>query len=183
MRRGARIGDGTAGEEAVRGAAGGEVQRVEGSRPPLAAAIRIGTELEEHVDHREVVRAVDDRGRIEREQGRVDHLPEGGLLLEDPAHCVGVAPVKRGGDPLVRGTPLLLDRVDVLPERGPIGEAVLACENELSVAERDALLVGEDGADAVARFGVAGGEGLQQLLRLLLLLREAGSARQGAAER
>ena len=86
-------------------------------------------------------------------------------------------------DSLVGWTPLLLERVDVLPERRPIGEAVLAREHELRVGENDPLLVGEHGANAVARVGVAGGEGLQQLLRLLLLLREAGVARQGATER
>ena len=125
----------------------------------------------------------DDRRRVEREERRVDHLPERGLLLEDAPHGVRVAPAECRGDPLVRRTLLLLERVDVLLERRPIGEAVLAREHELRVAEHDALLVGEHGADAVARFGVAGGEGLEQLLRLLLLLREAGSARQGATER
>ena len=58
MRGGARVGDRTRGEEPVRGVAGGDVQRVEGARPPLAPPIRIGAELEEHVDHREVVRAL-----------------------------------------------------------------------------------------------------------------------------
>jgi hypothetical protein len=156
---------------------------VEGAGPPRAAPVRIGAELEEDVDHRDVVGAVDDGGRVERKEGRVDHLPQGGLPLEDAAHGVDVAPAEGGGDALVRWPSLLLECVDVSLERGPIVEAVLARQHELRVGEGDGLLVGEHGADAVACFGVAGGEGLQELLRLLLLLRETGTAGQGTAER
>ena len=57
MRRGARVGDRAGSEQTLGGCAGRAVQRVESARPPLAPPIRIGAELEQHVDDREVVRA------------------------------------------------------------------------------------------------------------------------------
>jgi hypothetical protein len=103
------------------------------------------------------------------------------MLLHETAHGAGVAAVK-GVLHLLDGIRLDSLSVDVTLERRPAREAVLAREDDLRVGEGNAPLVGEHGADAGTCLGVAGRERLQELFRLLLLLREVRAIGQGTAE-
>ena len=67
-------------------------------------------------------------------------------------------------------------------ETGPIAEAVFARQSKLRVSERDALLVRERVANAIARFRVARFEGSKQLFGQRLLLVEVRTGRKLPAE-
>jgi hypothetical protein len=103
------------------------------------------------------------------------------MLGEDTAHRGCIAAPKCIMN-LLDGIRLSGLGFDVTFERRPAREPILAREHELRVGEGDALLVGEHGADTGSCLGVAGRERLQQLFRLLLLLREIRAIGQGTAE-
>ena len=78
---------------------------------------------------------------------------------------------------------LALLRNDVLPERRPVLEAVLAGDDELRVGQYDSGFVGQDGPDTAVRFGVSSSKGLEQLPGLPFLLVEIRRRRERSGER
>src|ERR1700680_62575 len=105
------------------------------------------------------------------------------MLLEERPDRFGVMSLERVMDPHLRRTCCLVTGFDVLLERRPVVESVFAREHELRVGEGDLLLVRQYRADAGARLGVAGSEGLKQLLRDLLLLCEIRAGWERTTER
>ena len=179
----AGVGNGTGGDQSIGRRAHRGVQSVEPARPPLTAPVRVRAELEEHIHHLDVVRVRDDRRRIEVEDRVVDALAELRVLLKHAPHRARIATSKRVVQALLGRSPVIRVGVDVLLERRPAREPVLAREGELRIGERDLFLVGEHGTNARLCFGLACGERLQQLLRLLLLLCEVRMCRERPAER
>ena len=96
VRGGAGVGNRARCEQPVGGGAGGDVQRVKPSCPPIAPPIRIGAELEQHLDHGEIVREGDDGRLIEGERRLVD-IARG---AQDASRKAAARRARRGG-----GTP------------------------------------------------------------------------------
>src|SRR5688572_3528803 len=94
LRRGARVRHRACGEQTLGRTTGGGVQGVKAACPPVAAAVGVGAELEEQLDHREVVGVGDDRRRVEPEHRLVDVLAELRMLLEEMSYRTCVAPVE-----------------------------------------------------------------------------------------
>ncbi len=169
------IGYGTGGEQAFRSRSRRHVQGVKRTRPPFTARIRIGTEFEQHLDHRRIVRTRHDGRRIEWEEGRVDERPELGVRRQQPSDGPCVALLHRVVQLIVRRTLDSEALFDVPLERGPVGEPVLARQHELGVGQHDARLVGEHCAHAGARLWLVAGNRAQQFFCLGFLLREIGA--------
>ncbi len=151
--------------------------------PPIAAPVRIGTEVEENVDHRAVLRECDNRRRIERKHRLVDSLAELFVCLEQRAHRGSVMPAEGVAHALFRRTSWFHTRFNVLFERRPIAEAVFAREDQLRIGKGDLLLVRQHFPNTCSCLGIAGIEGLKQLFCLLFLLGEIRSRRERTGER
>jgi hypothetical protein len=93
MRGGAGVHHGTRGDQTLGGRACRGVERMEAARPPLATPIGIGTEIEQHVDHRRIAGVRHDRRRVEGKQRLVDPLAELGML-DQATHGAGIPAVK-----------------------------------------------------------------------------------------
>ncbi len=104
------------------------------------------------------------------------------MCRHDPAHTSRIAFGDRLPEALDRrhGVGPALD--DMIAERPPAHESILAGEHELGVSERDGRFVGELGADACDRFAIAGVIRSQKVLSELLLLLEVRTRGQRPAE-
>ena len=118
------------------------------ARPPIAAPIRIGAEVEEYIDYCWVAGEGYDRWRIEGEQRLVDSFAQFGVPLEEDPHGICIPPPERVINALFRRSCRLGAGFDLLFERRPVAESVFTRENELRIGERDLLLVRQDRADA-----------------------------------
>ncbi|MDP9362505.1 MAG: hypothetical protein M3P29_13770 [Acidobacteriota bacterium] len=125
------------------------------ARPPIAAPVRVGTEVEENIDHREIPSAGNDGRRIESEQRLVDLFAQFRMALEECPHGIRVVPAERVMHALFRRTCRFSAGFDVVLERRPVAESVFAGEDELRICECDLLLVGQYSADSGACIGVA----------------------------
>ena len=94
MRGRARVNRCARGDESFRGRAGRRIQRVKSAGPPLAAPVRVGAEVEQHVDHRGIVGERDDGGSVEAEHGLIDPPAELGAF-EETTHLLGVMTAER----------------------------------------------------------------------------------------
>ena len=171
-RRGAGVGDRAGGDQPIRDHAACGVERRKSARPPVAAPVRVGAELQECVDelHASAAGNGNERGRIEAKGGRVDDATQLFTKREQATQGRGVSVAHGTPEQLVRRLPLDVERLDALLEGRPVRETVLAREHELRVGESDPLLVRECSAHARASFRIATAQRCEQLLGELLLL-------------
>src|ERR1700730_2317582 len=95
VRRRASVGDGACCDQSVGGGTSCSVERVKSARPPIAAPVRVCTEVEEHVDNRWIACEGHDGRRIEGEQRLVDPFAELRVLLEKAPHGICIMPRER----------------------------------------------------------------------------------------
>jgi hypothetical protein len=93
----ARIGNRSGLHQPGRDVAAGEVERVKAAGPPVAAAVRIGAELEQELDHGQVpgAREVDEGRSVEREDGSIDQARRSRQALDERAQSLEVATLER----------------------------------------------------------------------------------------
>jgi hypothetical protein len=156
MSRRASIGDGTGCDQSVCGGTRCRVERMKSARPPIAPPVRVGPEVEEHVDHRWIACEGYDGRRIESEQSLVDPFAELRVPLEEDPHRFCITAPERVMHALFGRSCSISAGFDVLLERRPVAESVFAGEDELGICEGDLVLVRQYSADAGARLSVAG---------------------------
>src|ERR1700730_11772386 len=89
------VGNGSVRNQPFGGCPGRGVEGMESARPPITPPVRICAEIEEHVDHREIVGEGDNGRRIERKQRVVDSRAELRICLEEHANGACVATSER----------------------------------------------------------------------------------------
>src|SRR5512133_2786550 len=86
---------------------GGTVQRMKPATPPVAPSIRIGAELQQYIDHLDLIvpRHSNQRWRIEPKDRRVDARSQLLVLLEHCTQSARVAVANRALEALDRRPP------------------------------------------------------------------------------
>ena len=181
MGSGTGVRNGARGEQPFCRESSCRMQRMKAASPPGAALVRVGAELQQHLDHVRIAGTGHQRWRVEGEKRHVDHGPEFRMARQQLPRGGGVAAHHRVMQLLVRCAHGLCARLQVVLERGPIGEAVLPRQHELCVGENEAHLVRKDCSDARDGVAVVTVERLQQFPGLAFLLGEIGARRKLAA--
>ena len=165
VRGGARVRNRACGKQALRDRIVCPVQRMEAAGPPIAAPVRVGAKLRAARRRARRCRAPDTATIAGESNPNVGAFTTSrSLRRERGKQLPQLGDIARADRPLesfLRRESLQVQPFDVVAQRGPVREPVLAREHELRVGEDDAHFVGERGAHARLCLAVAtsiGGE-------------------------